>query len=131
MSTLLSNSDKKGAAAFVIKLLHAVTGAHILHLQQTGPGSYARHIALGDFYSELEDLADAVAEDWQGLHGLIDAYPAGFDMPSGDPYAYVKGLYDFVQGSRKVMGSESHIQNNIDEICSLMTRTMYKLKNLA
>ena len=66
---------------FVGRLLHAVTVAHVMHLRATGPGSYARHSALGGLYEGLGGLVDALAESYQGAYGLIDDYPASFDLP--------------------------------------------------
>ena len=122
--------DNTKQANFIATLLHGVTSAHILHLKQKGPGSFARHMALGELYEELGGLVDQVDEDWQGLNGIIQTYPNNFKSP-GQPLDYVSWLYNYVQNNRECMGKESHIQNNIDEVCSLLTRTMYKLSNLA
>lgn len=48
---------------FVMKALHARTNAHVLHLKSR---SYARHVALGDFYDVLVDLLDGYVEAYQG-----------------------------------------------------------------
>ena len=46
--------------------------AHREHLTTT---SYAQHIALGDFYPAVIDLADRLAEACQGRHGLMQDIP--------------------------------------------------------
>ena len=58
----------------IIKLLHARTNAHILHL---GTTSFAKHKALNDFYDEIVDLVDTLAEAYQGDYGLILRSPNG------------------------------------------------------
>lgn len=116
-----------GPAAFVATLLHGVTAAHMLHLQTK---SYAHHMALNTLYDELGELVDVVAEEYQGCNGVITTYPAGFTPPA-DPIAYVQGLYDFIEQNRMAMTDESHIQNNIDAICTLLASTLYKLRYLA
>ena len=34
--------------------------AHRAHLRVTGPGSYAKHVALGEFYEEIIENADSI-----------------------------------------------------------------------
>ena len=121
------------AAEFIAVLLHGVTATHMLHLLCRGPGSYAQHVALGDLYEGLEDLADSLAEAYFGCASLIEEYP-GTKFPTfttkSDALAYVTQLYEYVEEKREKMGDESHIQNIVDEICSLISAAKYKLKEL-
>jgi hypothetical protein len=48
---------------FAMCLLNAVTAAHIHHF---GTDSYSQHVALGDFYENIEDLADKFIEAYHG-----------------------------------------------------------------
>lgn len=128
--------DKKGtpdAAEFVAMLLHAVTATHMLHLLRKGPKAYARHIALGELYDGLSDLTDKLAEAYFGCYEFITEYPSikfpSFDTDT-DPVGYVKDLYEYAEDKRKAMGDESHIQNIVDEICSLLATAHYKLRDL-
>lgn len=116
---------------FVGGLLHAVTVAHVLHLKATGPGSYARHVALGELYEALSDLTDGYAEAYQGCYGVIDGYPESFEMPGEDPVEWVKGLSRFVQENRKKQPEDSELQNVIDEIQQAIDKALYKLTVLA
>jgi len=120
----MEKMNTKAVATFIGTLLHGVTVAHMLHLSTK---SYARHMALNDLYDELGDLVDVVAEEHQGCFGVIENYNTAF-VYNNDPIKYVQGLYDFVEKNRKVMSNESHIQNNIDAICTLLATTLYKLK---
>lgn len=117
------------AGEFFGKLLEAVTVGHILHLQANGPGSFARHMALGDFYEGIEDLADSLIEEYQGCYDLVTDYKRQIETPD-DPLTYIEELYDYVQETRYEVSTESHIQNRIDEICQLISRTKYKLRFL-
>jgi hypothetical protein len=110
--------------AFIMCLLHGVTNAHILHLQSQ---SYAQHKALGSFYEDLGDLVVTVVEQWQGLNGKLISYPVEYRPPQQTPKAELEYMLGYVKDYRAVMGSDSAIQNSIDEIEALMQSTLYKL----
>ena len=130
-----SEGKRQEAAEFLTMLLHAVTATHMLHLLRKGPKAYARHVALNEVYDGLSDLTDKLAEAYFGCDsgGLVTEYP-GIKFPSfdadTDPLAYVKEIYGYVESERKSMGDESHIQNIVDEICSLLSTAIYKLRDL-
>ena len=132
--TLLYGNDSSGnssdASEFITRLLHGSTAIHMHHLMVEGPGSYAAHTALG-MYSELADLADGLAESYMGCTGQKLKFSGGQFSIAGDPIAEVQALYDYVESKRMMMGSESHIQNDVDGVCTLLASTLYKLKRLA
>lgn len=132
--TLLYGAESHGssseASEFITRLMHASTAVHMHHLMVEGPGSYAAHQALG-MYGDLADLADKLAESWMGCTGQKLTFGGGSFTIAGDPIAEVQALYDYVEAKRGMMGSESHIQNDVDEICTLLSSTLYKLKRLA
>ena len=45
--------------------------AHRAHLKATGPGSDAAHRALRDFYDEIVEKADAIAEAYGKTKGIL------------------------------------------------------------
>lgn len=120
-------TDSARAAEFFKALLDAVTTGHLLHLQSR---SFSQHSALGDFYSELEDLADGLIESYQGKYGIVTDYPEGPSMPSNDPISFMTKLSDYVRNTRAAVASDSELQNDIDTIQSLIDSTLYKLTNL-
>ena len=61
-------------ASFISTLFASRTQAHIFHLQVTGPGSFAKHKALDDYYNEIIDLTDGLVESYQGRYGIITGY---------------------------------------------------------
>lgn len=132
--TLLYGNDSHGnaseASEFITRLMHGSTAVHMHHLMVEGPGSYAAHQALG-MYGDLADLADKLAESYMGCSGEKLKFGGGQFSIAGDPIAEVQALYDYVEAKRMMMGSESHIQNDVDEICTLLATTLYKLKRLA
>ena len=123
-------ADAGGAAGFIAKLLHAATAIHMHHLMVDGPGSYAAHTALG-MYNDLVDAADGLAESWMGCTGEKLKFSGGTFELGADPIATVRSVYDYVEANRNLMGTESHIQNDIDGVCTLLASTLYKLTRLA
>lgn len=112
----------------VMKLFHARTAAHVMHLQTR---SYATHKALSDFYEGIVDLADAIAETWQGDYGLIAEYPPRY-TPYTEPVKLMEDLGTWIEGHRRELcdDDDTHLQNIIDEVAALIRQTTYKLKFL-
>jgi DNA-binding ferritin-like protein len=126
-NTADEHGDAKGASEFISKLLEAVVIIHKVHLMTTGPGSFAAHTALG-VYSDLDDLTDGLAEAWMGCSGQGLSF-AGVDGKNWP--AEVQKIYDYVESNRAMMGSESHIQNEIDSICTALSSALFKLNRLS
>lgn len=106
--------------------------AHRAHLATTGAGSFARHMALGEFYPAIIDIADSITEAYQGRHSLIEI--PYLDAP--EDYNKIieileKHLED-IEGLRyaAVDKKDTAIQNLIDEAVGTYLSALYKLKNL-
>lgn len=113
--------------ALMMELMHARTNAHMLHLKTR---SYAAHKALGEFYDEIVDLIDSLAEAYQGRYGIIN-YP---DVPfkqEADAILMIKTLRRYIDDNRLGMVPDSELQNILDEIVALMDSTLYKLEFLS
>lgn len=122
------STDSKGATQFIEKMLVAVDTIHKAHLMTTGPGSFAAHEALGATYGALEDGLDALAESYMGCYGVGLEF-AGVDVSSYS--AEVRKIYDYIEANRAMMGTESHIQNKVDEILDALAGSLFKLDRLA
>jgi len=110
--------------------------AHRRHLLVTGPGSYAAHGALGSFYDDIVDRADAIAEAYQGMYGLMDEIPY-LPGPSGKKtIAATATLLETHMNKiedlryRACDKSDTAIQNLIDEAVATYLSVIYKLRNL-
>lgn len=118
--------------------------AHKAHLTT---GMYSRHVALGDFYGGIIDLADTFAETYAGRYGVIrdinleyespgeevegssDAEDATADMPIAPLLrSHMKWIED--NRDRIVPVNDRPMQNIMDEIVSHYLSTLYKLENL-
>ena len=102
------------------------TQAHKFHLQSK---SYSQHIALGSFYDSLVDLADSLAEDFQGREGIITSYPKCIVVTS-DPIRMIESFRSWIDRYRRECSDYSEHQNTIDSIQTLNNSTIYKLTNL-
>jgi len=101
--------------------------AHKAHLNTD---SYAQHMALNNFYDEIVDLADSLAEAWMGRNAqLIGEIPI-ITAPKGEPLVVIKRLLDVIQETRDFVSNDSVLSNIIDEIEQLYSSTIYKLKFL-
>ena len=114
----------KYAIEFASYMLHSITCAHILHLKTT---SYAAHIALGEYYEEVEDLIDSWIESYQGKYGVIEQYEDSFEQHD-NALEYMGMMSDWLATIRKVLPADTELQNIIDEIAALIDQTIYKLK---
>ena len=111
-------------AKLILFMLHAVTITHLNHLTET---SYARHVALGDFYTELGILVDQLAEALTGITGQKLMFVAdGFTILLSEEIirlvvTHLETNYQqFPQGTKAI----------VDEILLLCNGTLYKLTQL-
>ena len=111
---------------FILTLLHAATNTHILHLKSK---SFSEHMALGEFYTALPDLVDAVVEATQGRYGQLIDYPVQYYAPASTALEELQQLKDYVDETRRGedIPQDTEIQNLIDEIASQIDSTLYKL----
>lgn len=118
--------DKK-IADLVFELLHSSTKTHIAHLVTT---SYAAHKAMNSFYDDVIDLADDVAEQYQGAVEKILSYPESMELPplktTEQVISYLRTLHSRITDIQKEC-SYSEISNTLDEVKSLINSTKYKL----
>ena len=109
---------------FFLKLLHAVTNAHLLHLQTK---SYAEHKALQGYYDKLPDAIDSLIEQYQGAYQKIIEYPNMYEPPKADALQEITSIRDFIVANRAVVGDYTSLQNEVDALLSIVESTMYKL----
>lgn len=111
----------------LLTLLHGVTNTHIKHLQSQ---KYSEHVALGEFYSGLEDKVDSLIEAIQGKYKTIIQYPVDYIAPAETGLQEVEELSQYFQENRQNLPQDTEIQNLCDEIQQLMDSTIYKLQFL-
>ena len=117
-------ASKTNIPQLVSELLESVTIIHKFHLKSK---SYAEHKALQKYYEGIGDLADTLFETsaWQNNSIEIPA-PTINDVT---PVNYLIKLATFVEQVRLVT-TYSDLQNQMDEVKTLIFSTLYKLNNL-
>lgn len=129
----MKNSTKVTVPAIVMEMMNAATQIHVLHLTITGDGSYAAHKALGDLYDALPDLADGIAEGYQGVTGQILDYPE-VSVPRmktvKEAISYIDSLHAKITKLQDGL-PYSEIVNDLDNVKSTLNSAKYKLKFLS
>ena len=111
---------------FVATLLHSSTVTHFMHWSTD---SFAKHMALGEYYAQIIDLVDQFAEAYMGRYEQLKKFPDEFHLEK-DPVKYLDNLKDFVEEARKELPQDTELQNLVDEIADLINSTLYKLRFL-
>jgi len=105
--------------------------AHRAHLRVTGPGSFAKHSALGEFYLAIIDRADELTEAYQGRHDIIEI-PYLDMITEEDPVKALEMLLDDVEKIRydAIDKKDTALQNIVDEAVATFLSALYKLRKL-
>jgi DNA-binding ferritin-like protein len=127
-----NSSLEVSTAACVSELMNAAVSFHKLHLKITGLGSFAGHKALNELYDELPELADTVAEGFQGaaekLLDYTDVAPRTLNSVS-EALSYLRELVSMVTTLQSKM-PYSEIINDLDNVKSAINSAKYKLNFL-
>jgi hypothetical protein len=112
---------------------HLFLARDVTHSVHLNTRSYAKHKALGGFYGKVIDLADDLAEAYQGRHGLIGPITLHSAKKTNNVIEFLEdSLKDVEEMRYKVCDKDdTAIQNIIDGIVDLYLSTLYKLKFLA
>ena len=105
--------------------------AHRAHLRVTGPGSFAKHMALGEFYNGIIENADSLTEAYQGRHDIIDI-PYLPMIEEEDPVKALEELLGDVEKLRydAIDKKDTALQNIVDESVATFLSALYKLRKL-
>lgn len=120
----------KDFAKLISFLMHSRTQVHVFHLQTK---SYTEHKALQKYYDNIVDLIDGLVESFQGQYDIIDKYEnyaINNYVSNADTIKYFKALMKTVADLRTSVKDDSNLQNEIDNIVTLIASTLYKLKFL-
>ena len=115
---------------FIGELFLARDVAHSVHLNTR---SFSKHMALNTFYDEIVDLADGLAEAYQGRHGLIGPITLRSARKTTNIVEFLTDSLAEIEKSRYEVfdKNDTALQNLVDGIVELYLRSIYKLKFLA
>lgn len=104
----------------------------LAHREHLRTDSFSAHMALGSFYDEIIDRADAIAEAYQGSYKRLENFPI---TGSNGDMEILKLLQEHVKWIDKNRyeccdESDTAIQNLIDEAVATYLSTIYKLRFL-
>ena len=104
----------------------------LAHREHLRTDSFSVHMALGSFYDEIVDRADAIAEAYQGSYKKLGLFPI---MANQQETSIITVLQDHVKWIDKNRyeccdESDTAIQNLIDEAVAVYLSTLYKLRFL-
>lgn len=123
------NNDKK-AGLLAAHLFLARDLAHRAHLRTSGPGSFAAHDALGEFYEGIVERADEFVECYQGEYEVLLDIPLMDNEYEGEIREVLVQIKAWVQDNREGITDDPSILNLIDEITRRFQRTNFKLQFL-
>ena len=112
---------------FVAMAQHALTNTRQQHWRTR---SFAQHEALSEFYEKFSEKLDETVECYQGRENLIVVPEMSFHKEA-DPVVMIKTMRRFLDENRDVMTSYREVQNQFDELISVMNKALYKLQFLA
>jgi len=101
------------------------------HREHWKTKSYARHMALGDFYEALPDLVDELVECYQGQFEIVGDFTVELPL-GGDIVTRMRDDVDWLQATREDVCKEDPALLNLhDAIVGCYLRTLYKLQQFA
>jgi len=115
----------------ISRVFYARNVAHFAHWKAKGDGSYAKHVALGEFYDGVIDALDALVEAHQGAFGLIGNIPTP-PTGSSDPVKVLVADVDWIEENHEdICGGNRAVANLVDGVTGAYLSALYKLKNLS
>jgi hypothetical protein len=115
----------------IATLFAARDQAHSLHLKTR---SFAAHVALGDLYDAIIELADVLSEMHQGKYGIMQLPTGSLGqlVATDDPVVFIRQFAVWAEAARAVFAPvDTFIQNEWDTLLKEIYRTKYKLENLS
>ena len=114
----------------ISRVFYARNAAHFAHWRAKGDGSFAKHIALGEFYDGVIDAVDPLVEAYQGAFELIGNIPAPVDLIS-DPLKMLEADAAWIEKNHEgICRGNRAVANLIDTLTGVYLSAIYKLRNL-
>lgn len=114
----------------IARIFHTRNVAHWSHWRAKGEGSFAKHMALGDFYDGVIDALDPLVEAYQGAYDLVGSIPQA-DSKAKDILGLLQDDAAWIEENHEAICKGNRaIANLIDSLTGEYLSTIYKLRNL-
>ena len=117
---------------YIGTLFQSRNQSHIYHLQTP---SYAKHMALNDYYEEIVCIIDSLVEAYQGKYDILKEYKMAGTLKDWesdeDIVKYFEGLAKYCEMKREKLPQDGFLTNQYDDVDTLVRSTLYKLKRLS
>lgn len=114
----------------IARTFYARNVAHFEHWRAKGAGSFAKHMALGEFYDAVIDALDPLVEAYQGAFDLINSIPAP-DVSKREVLDLLEADAEWIESNHEAICKGNRaVANLIDSLTGVYLSTIYKLRNL-
>jgi hypothetical protein len=117
---------------YIGMLMQSRNQSHIYHLQTT---SYAKHIALNEYYDKIVELIDGISESFQGKYGILSNISIDSTIKNlkndRDIVDYFEKLRRYCELVRGKLPQDGFLMHQYDDVDMLLNTTLYKLKFLS
>jgi DNA-binding ferritin-like protein len=117
---------------YIAMLMQSRTQTHVYHLQTT---SYAKHIALNEYYNQIVELIDGISESYQGKYGILSEFQIDASIKNlkndRDVIDYFEKLRRYCELMREKLPQDRFLVHQYDDVDTLINTTVYKLKFLS
>lgn len=114
----------------ISRVFYARNLAHFAHWRAKGDGSFAKHMALGEFYDGVIDTIDPLVEAYQGAYELIGAIPVPGEMQT-DILKCLESDAEWIEKNHeKICKGNRAVGNLVDTVTGVYLSAIYKLRNL-
>lgn len=114
----------------ISRVFYARNLTHFEHWRAKGEGSFAKHMALGEFYDGVIDTIDPLVEAYQGAFSLIGAIPTPQQTPSDSLKCLEADAQWIEENHEKISKGNRAVGNLIDTLTAVYLSAIYKLRNL-
>ena len=124
--------DLQFAEQFAALCKLAVELAHREHWRFKGVGAEARHEALEEFYTDLNDLVDEFVETFSGDYNVTVDVPLADNDYGSDIIKVLERIKGWINANRDELDEpdDRPLQALIDDVVNRFSRTLFKLRRL-
>lgn len=114
----------------ISEVFYARNVTHWQHWRAKGDGSFAKHVALGEFYDGVIDALDPLVEAYQGAFELVGTVPTP-ESTDIEPLDLLEKQAAWIEENHEeICNGNRAIANLIDSLTGVYLSAIYKLRNL-